>query len=53
MQAFIQALFVYSRFFPKIEFFLQSTKSVNLDPNIIGICISDTFFDFKAYFVHR
>ena len=45
------SIFVYSHFFPKIEFFLF-TKSVNLDLQIIGEYIFDTLFDFKRYVVH-
>ena len=45
--------FVYSCFFPKIEFFLLFTKSVNLDLQIVGKSISDTLFGFKVYVVHR
>ena len=36
-------------FLPKIEFFLLFAKSVNLDLQIAGKCISDTIFDLKAH----
>ena len=51
--AFYPSTFVYSCFFPKIEFFLLFTKSVNLDLQIVGKSISDTLFGFKVYVVHR
>ena len=45
--AFYPSTFVYSCFFPKIEFFLLFTKSVNLDLQIVGKCTSDTFLTSK------
>ena len=40
-------------FFHKDWVFLLFAKSVYLDLQIAGKCISDTLFDFKAYVVHR
>ena len=42
LSGFYPSTFVYSRFFPMIEFFYC------LDLQIVGKCISDTFFEFKA-----
>ena len=52
-QDFIQALLSTAIFSQKLRFFLWFTKSVNLDLNIFGICISDTLLNFKAYVVHH
>ena len=58
---FYPSTFLYSRLFPKIEFFLMFAKSVghrgeifwNVDLQIAGRCISNTLFDSKAHIVHR
>ena len=47
---FYPSTFVYSRFFPKIEFFIVLfAKSVNLDLQIPEKCIFDILFDYKEY----
>ena len=56
LAGFYPSTFLYSHFFPKIGFPLLFAESVghqggnffNLDPQIIGKCISDTLFDFKS-----
>ena len=47
-QAFTETLLSAVVFFPQRLSFLLLAKSVNLDLQIAGKCISDTLFDFKA-----
>ena len=46
---FYPSTFVYGWFFLKDWVFLLFAKSVNWDLQILGKCISDTLFGFKAY----
>ena len=50
-QAFIQALLSTAVSSQRLSFLLFA-KSVNLDLQIAGKCISSTLSDFKAYIVH-
>ena len=47
ISGFYPSTFVYRRFFLKDWVFLLFAKSVNLDLQILGKCISDTLFGFK------